>query len=134
MKLSGLQVRKFFSNINRVLTSRVKKFSLPIPTAPLPTKDTFLPNSPRPYRAGSTDGVHHGWDFYVPQGTEVLAVDDGIVLHVKDDFSWDEMDHLSTGKSDLDLQENLDVYRGNTVYLKTLSGHVAIYAHLNNLP
>ena len=76
MKLSGLQIRKFFSNIDRVLTSRIHRFSLPIPDAQLPTKESFLPNSLRPYRLDSTDGVHHGWDFYVPEDTEVLAVDD----------------------------------------------------------
>jgi hypothetical protein len=31
------------------------------------------------------------------------------------------MEHLHTGLSDLEQQENLDIYRGNTVYLKTLS-------------
>lgn len=44
------------------------------------------------------------------------------------------MDHLEAGHTDLEKQVNLDTYRGNTVYLKTLSGHVAIYAHLGNIP
>ncbi len=44
------------------------------------------------------------------------------------------MDHLYKADNNLDEQENLDVYRGNTVYLKTLSGHVAIYAHLQDIP
>jgi len=55
-------------------------------------------------------------------------------MHVKRDFTWDEMKHLHRGSSELEQQENLDVYRGNTVYLKTLSGHVAIYAHLSDIP
>lgn len=44
------------------------------------------------------------------------------------------MDHLHPGISELEKQVNLDTYRGNTVYLKTLSGHVAIYAHLSDIP
>jgi hypothetical protein len=44
------------------------------------------------------------------------------------------MNHLHGGHTDLEEQENLEVYRGNTVYLKTRSGHVAIYAHLSNIP
>lgn len=44
------------------------------------------------------------------------------------------MNHLHAGHTDLEEQENLDVYRGNTVYLKTRSGHVAIYAHLSDIP
>ena len=44
------------------------------------------------------------------------------------------MNHLHKGGSELELQKNLDVYRGNTVYLKTVSGHVAIYAHLSDIP
>lgn len=55
-------------------------------------------------------------------------------MHVKRNFSWKEMDHLHPGISELEKQVNLDTYRGNTVYLKTLSGHVAIYAHLSDIP
>lgn len=40
---------------------------LPIDGVKLPEKDTHLPNSPRPFRADVTDGIHHGWDFYVNQ-------------------------------------------------------------------
>ena len=62
------------------------------------------------------------------------AIEEGTIIHVKRDFSWDEMNHLHPGETDLEEQENLDTYRGNTVYLKTRSGHVAIYAHLSNIP
>lgn len=44
------------------------------------------------------------------------------------------MKYLQRGTTELEQQENLDVYRGNTVYLKTLSGHVGIYAHLSDIP
>lgn len=109
-------------------------FALPIPEIPLPTNISHLPNSPRPFRSESTDGVHHGWDFYVDRGTPVRAIEGGTIMHVKRDFSWDELRSLYASTSELNKQMNLDVYRGNTVYLKTLSGHVAIYAHLMNIP
>ena len=132
--MASLPVRNFFHDVQDVLDIRKSKFSLPITHVKIPTKATFLPNSARPYRAETTDAIHHGFDFYVNKGTPVLAIEDGIIIHVKRDFSWKEMDHLLPGHSDLEEQENLDVYRGNTVYLKTLSGDVAIYAHLENIP
>lgn len=120
-QLSSLKIRQFFDNIETVLEARKRKYSLPIPSAPLPTKSTYLPNSPRPFRAESTDGIHHGWDFYVSEGTPVRAIENGTIVHVKRDFSWQEMEHLHNGDSDIEKQENLDTYRGNTVYLKTVS-------------
>jgi Peptidase family M23 len=133
-RLSSLRLREFFTNIESVLRARETKFALPIPESPLPTKESHLPNASRPFRSGTTDGIHHGWDFYVNEGTPVRAIEDGTILHVKRDFTWDEMNHLHSGDSELEQQENLDIYRGNTVYLKTLSGHVAIYAHLSDIP
>lgn len=49
------------------------------------------------------------------------AVEEGRIVHIKRDFNWKEMDHLFDADSELGQQENLDIYRGNTVYLKTLS-------------
>lgn len=133
-RLSSLRVREFFDTIDDILRARDAKFTLPIKGAKLPTQASHLPNSPRPFRAESTDGVHHGFDFYTSEWTPVQAIEDGTIIHVKRDFSWNEMNHLHTGDSELEEQENLDVYRGNTVYLKTRSGHVAIYAHLQKIP
>lgn len=113
---------------------RNQAFRLPLYHTSLPDKDTYLPNSPRPFRADSTDGVHHGWDFYTEKGDQVLAVESGTIVHIKRDFSWSEMNHLDDPVDELSKQENLEVYRGNTVYLKTLSGHVVIYAHLGAIP
>lgn len=126
--------RNFFNDIETIVQARASRFSLPIPGKLLPSNHSFLPNAGRPYRAGNTDGIHHGWDFYVEKWSNVRAVEDGIIVHVKRDFSWDEMNHLHEGNSELELQENLEIFRGNTVYLKTVSWHVAIYAHLSDIP
>ncbi len=66
-KLSSMKIRQFFDNIDTVLAARKRKYSLPIASVALPTKSTHLPNSPRPFRADSTDGIHHGWDFYTSE-------------------------------------------------------------------
>lgn len=50
-RLASFRIRTFFNSIENVLNARKEKFSLPIPNTPLPTKATFLPNSPRPFRA-----------------------------------------------------------------------------------
>lgn len=133
-RLSSLRLRQFFRDIETVLATRNESFSLPIPDSPLPTNTSHLPNASRPFRAGTTDAVHHGWDFYVSEGTPVRAIEEWTIMHVKRDFSWSEMNHLHKGTTELEKQENLDTYRGNTVYLKTLSGHVGIYAHLSDIP
>lgn len=62
------------------------------------------------------------------------AIEDGVIIHVKRNFNWKEMNHLHEGGTELEKQENLDIYRGNTVYLKTIGGHVGIYAHLDAIP
>jgi hypothetical protein len=129
-RLSGLKTRKIIRNISAVLESRDTPFLLPLAGAKMPEKDSFLPNSSRPFRADTTDGVHHGWDFYTAKGAPVLAVEEGQIIHIKRDFSWKEMNHFFDASDALGQQENLDIYRGNTVYLKTMSGHVAIYAHM----
>ncbi|MCB9806945.1 hypothetical protein H6768_03565 [Candidatus Peribacteria bacterium] len=96
-RLSSLKLRQFFADIEDILATRETRFSLPIPGTTLPELATHLPNSARPYRAGTTDAVHHGWDFYVNEGTPVHAIEDGTILRVKRDFSWNEMNHLHTG-------------------------------------
>jgi hypothetical protein len=133
-RLSSSRLRQFFTDIETLLELRNTNFNYPIPNAPLPSKASQLPNAPRPFRAKTTDGVHHGWDFYVKENTPVIAIEDGVILQVKRDFKWDEMNHLHDAHTEIGKQKNLDVYRGNTVYLKTLSGHVAIYAHLADIP
>jgi murein DD-endopeptidase MepM/ murein hydrolase activator NlpD len=130
----SFQMRAFYDAIETVIHARDTKLSLPIPHIPLPTKDSHLPNAGRPYRGDSTDGIHHGWDVYTDRGTPVRAVDDGVIFHIYRDFTWDDMKKLHPADSHLEEQENLDIYRGNTVYLKTNSGNVAIYAHLDDIP
>lgn len=75
-RLGSIRLRQFFTDIEMILATRDTKFSLPIPDSPLPTNSSHLPNAARPFRAGTTDGVHHGWDFYVSEGTPVRAIEE----------------------------------------------------------
>ena len=66
-RLASLRVSELFGIIDDILNARDAKFMLPLKGVKLPTQATHLPNSPRPFRAGSTDAVHHGFDFYTKE-------------------------------------------------------------------
>jgi murein DD-endopeptidase MepM/ murein hydrolase activator NlpD len=80
-----LEYKKDF--IDALLKQREKKYSIPVEGKLLPTTETKIPNSARPYRASYTDGIHHSWDINAPVGTPVIALDDAIVVRIVD--SWD---------------------------------------------
>ena len=52
--------------IERIITARNEKYTSPVPEKRVVEKFTKIPNSGRPYRAGYTDGIHHGWDIDAP--------------------------------------------------------------------
>jgi murein DD-endopeptidase MepM/ murein hydrolase activator NlpD len=60
----------------------------------MPTNPSIIPNAGRPYRADTTDGVHHGWDLMSPVGTPVRSMAQGIVIRIVSDFSWARFDAL----------------------------------------
>jgi len=74
-RLGSIRLRQFFRDIETILTTRETNFSLPIPDSPLPTNPSHMPNAARPFRAVTTDAIHHGWDFYVSEGTPVRAIE-----------------------------------------------------------
>lgn len=74
-RLSSIRLRQFFADIETILATRNTHFSYPIPGSSLPNNNSHLPNAARPFRVGTTDAVHHGWDFYVSEGTPVRAIE-----------------------------------------------------------
>ncbi len=96
---------------------------------------TALPNASRSYRASSTDGIHHGIDFYGNYGTSVISASDGVVIRIVSGFQTSWFDRITTGAnlSELEKSKNLDVYRGNQVWILAPDGTVATYAHLSEL-
>lgn len=109
------------------------KYVIPVAGIPMPTEFPDIPGGGRPYRKDVTDGIHHGWDLMSPVGTPVRAVGDGVVVRVVSGFAWRDFDRIIRAKVLNSDQEalNLDVYRGNQVWLKTADGNVTFYSHLS---
>jgi hypothetical protein len=101
----------------------------------LPTLATKVPNSWRWYRANYTDGIHHWWDIDWKLWEQILAIDDWIIVRVVNDFKFDDLDKIKywDNLTDYDKIKNLDILRGNQVWLKTMKWDVVFYSHLNEI-
>ena len=115
-----------------------------MPGSQIPTKSSYLPNAGRPYRAGYTDGIHHGWDFYGDYGDEIVSLDDGVVIYTKKDFTWNDFESIKFDDPHSDRRarehhhdhhhdENLDILRGNQIWIKTMTGDVVFYSHFDHI-
>jgi len=128
----------FFHNtlISEILTGRESKYLNPVPTRTFSNHATKIPNSWRPYRATYTDGIHHGWDIDGQIGDKIIALDDGLIVRVVRGFdNTRDFDRIIYGSLNDDQQaKNLDVLRGNQVWLKTMKGDVVFYSHLDTIP
>lgn len=109
------------------------RYLVPVAGTAMPENYPYIPNGGRPYRKDTTDGIHHGWDLLAPVGTPVRAVADGVVVRVVSGFAWRDFDRLSKGPNLSEDRKalNLDVFRGNQVWLKTADGNVTFYSHLS---
>jgi murein DD-endopeptidase MepM/ murein hydrolase activator NlpD len=58
-----------------------------------------------------------------------------VVIRTVSGFSWRDFNRLRKGTNLSDDQKllNLDIYRGNQVWLKTADGNVTFYSHLRDL-
>jgi len=123
--------------IEKILVGREKKYLIPVPGYALPDGRNIskFPNRPRPYRAGYTNGIHEGWDIDAPNKSGIVAMDDGVILRKIDNFEWKDFDRVvKTGEiSEEQKVQNLDILRGNQLWLKTLKWDVVIYAHLDSI-
>ena len=122
--------------MQKIISARNKKYISPVPGKSVVEKFTKIPNSGRPYRAGYTDGIHHGWDIDAPIGTDTVALDDGIIVRVVSDFSTSDFSRIVYGENLTHEQKlkNLDILRGKQVWLKTMKGEVVFYSHLDTVP
>ncbi|MDC0506148.1 M23 family metallopeptidase [Candidatus Gracilibacteria bacterium] len=121
--------------IAAILTYREHKYIVPVAGKSISTKESHLPNALRPYRSSYTDGIHHGWDVSGAKGEQTIALDHSIVTRVVNDFSKSSFDKIVYGNNLSDQQklENLDVLRGNQVWLKTMKGDYVFYSHLGDI-
>lgn len=124
----------FAREIWEARATTVRPYLLPVKGKAVPTEPAYVPNARRPYRAADTDGIHHSWDFYAPNGTAVRAVADGAVIRIRSGFKWQDFSGLiKDPRNEQDRATNLDVYRGNQVWLKDAQGHVWMYNHLGGV-
>lgn len=122
--------------ITEVITGRDKKYISPVSWATLSTQSSKIPNSGRPYRASYTDWIHHGWDIDTNFRDPVIALDDGIIVRIVDGFQNSSDFSKIVYSPNLDENQklkNLDILRGNQVWLKTMKGDVVFYSHLNSI-
>lgn len=112
-------LRRISSSLSEILSSRSDPgYLVPVPGARIPTHTSYIPNAPRPYRKDYTDGIHHGWDFYGSFGAPVVALDDGVIIYIRDDFEWDDFNAIEhdlhtkdPSQKEVHEHENLDVLR-----------------------
>lgn len=124
------------SNIARdILQARNnEKYISPVIGYSLPSSPNLIPGANRSYRKDTTDGIHHGWDILAPFGTPVQALAKGKIIRIKNNWNWSEFDNLR--KENLTKDEalqNLDIFRGNQVWLQTMDGNVIFYSHLSKI-
>lgn len=122
--------------IKKIINGRETKYSIPVVWYELPSKNpSKLPNSWRPYRALLTDWIHHSWDIDAPFSTKVVSLDDWIIIRIV--RNWDKTDLSNIRKwkklSEEDKMRNLDIYRWNQVWIKTMKWEVVMYAHLDKV-
>ncbi len=121
--------------IQTLLEKRQKKYIVPVEWRILPIGASKIPNAWRPYRSWYTDGIHHSWDIDAKVWTSVIALDDGIIVRVVDNWNWGTLSNLRKGNSlkREDMERNLDILRGNQVWVKTMKGDVVMYNHLETI-
>ncbi len=121
--------------ITLILEGRKQKYLTPVQGRGFSDAATKLPNSGRPYRDTYTDGIHHGFDIDGAHGDTAIALDTGIVVRVVDGFDDSDFSRIVYGSNLWDEQKlkNLDILRGNQVWVKTLKWDVVFYSHLDSV-
>ncbi len=124
------------------LIQKLEDFQSPIEGATITRRESQLPGAPREYR----NGIHEGVDYYngfvdvpIEMGTEVLAVDEGVIKRA--DHGYEEMtperhqEILNEARgADITPEWILDKLRGKQVWIEHEGGIVTRYAHLYSIP
>lgn len=123
------------SLVSEILGARSKKYISPVPGSSLSIADSKIPNAPRPYRAAYTDGIHHGWDVAASFQDDTVALDDGIIVRIVENFDDSDFSRIeyADNLTEEQKQKNLDILRGKQVWLKTMKGEVVFYSHLDQV-
>lgn len=121
--------------IEHILLKREENYVMPVLWKTISDHPSRVPNARRPYRASITDGIHHWWDIYWPLWEDTISIDDGLIVRVIRDFEYSDLSKLnkSSNLSDLEKAKNLDIYRWNQVWIKTMKWDIVIYSHLTEV-
>lgn len=138
------RLKTLYLNLHTVLESDIAarilrdredtRYISPVVGYGLPSKEVLIPGAGRPYRRDTTDGIHHGWDIMAPFGTPVQSLAEGKIIRIKNNWSWDDFNALKKGNITTDDRlTNLDIFRGNQIWLQTMDGNVTFYSHLSKI-
>lgn len=132
-KLEEAKYKKYL--ISKVYEWRKLKYDVPVRWHSITTEKNEVPNAGRPYREEYTDWIHHGWDVDDKIWTNVIALDDWIIIRTVRNFEFLDLNNLKKWNklSEDDKLLNLDILRWNQVWLKTTKGDVIFYAHLEKV-
>jgi len=121
--------------LDRVLLSRKNKYISPIIWYDISEKKSKLPNAGRPYRSKYTDWIHHGWDVDSPFWSDIVSIDEWVVVRIVKDFSFSDLNKIKYWKdlTNEDKLKNLDLLRWNQVWIKTSKWDVVFYSHLSKI-
>jgi len=122
--------------ITLILEWRKEKYLVPVEGRSFSSAPTKLPNSGRPYRSSYTDGIHYGFDIDGSLWDKAIALDTWLIMRVVDGFDNNsDFSRIVYGDNLSREQElkNLDILRGNQVWVKTLKWDVVFYSHLDSI-
>ncbi len=121
--------------VDNILDGRDIKYLLPVPGYTISNNPGDLPNASRWYRASYTDGIHHWWDVHAPFDSDIIAIDDGVVLRIVRWFQYDDLSKIKRGPNltEADKINNLDILRWSQLWLKTRKWDVIFYSHLHDV-
>ena len=121
--------------LKNIIEKRRDKYLVPVRWYWLSDSHIKLPNASRGYRKDYTDWIHHGWDIDAPLDSQVISLDDWIIVRVVKEYAWEDLWKIkhSHNLSEDDKLNNLDILRWNQVWLKTAKWDVVFYSHLDNI-
>jgi murein DD-endopeptidase MepM/ murein hydrolase activator NlpD len=121
--------------IKEIQEKRKIPYLIPIKWGKLPTELSKIPNAGRPYRAWFTDAIHHAWDIDTAVGTSIQNIDEGIIVRIVDSWEWASLSNIRKKKwlTREDMERNLDILRGNQIWIKTMKWEVVMYNHMESI-
>ena len=69
-----------------------------------------------------------------PYGTPVQSLYKGKIIRIVNNWTWSDFGKIKKGNiTNDDRLTNLDIFRGNQIWLQTMDGNVTFYSHLSKI-